>query len=71
MENKLENNSAEGEEAGTERRRRRRNKNNSNHNNKKNNKKKSVKLKAKQWRNVGLMTGSGFRFFPPRCFIVF
>lgn len=62
MENKLENNSAKGEEAQRESKGGR-SKNNNNHNNKENNKK-SGKLKAKQWRNVGLMRGSGFRFLP-------
>lgn len=52
--------------------RRRRSRNKNNHNNKEeNNKKKGRKLKATQWRIVGLMTEKCLQIFHPPCFIVF
>lgn len=72
MENKLENNSAEGKEAGRERRRRKRNRRN-----------KTIvitirrttikkqKVESKTVEKCGSDDGKRLQIFPPRCFIVF
>lgn len=72
MENKLENNSAEGEGAQWESERRRRKSKNNNNHNKKNNKKKR-KVESKTVEKCGSDDGKWLQNFPPsvlHCFLI-